>query len=361
VDFFEDDATTQAPPRPPRRERSKSARRRTRIQRLIILIVVLFLIVFGLALWIRSCQHSHKVSAYRTYFGDVAAAIKDSETLGQQLSALLASPTKYSGTELKTKLDNLRSTQLEIDQRVKHFSVPGKLKSQQTIFERGMDVRLAGFTQFNRALETAISKQKTVSAATLAAFGGYFTGPDAYYTTLFYTQARKIMQADGVTDVTVPTSTYFTLHSDVFSKTHLASVLAAMKVSTRVGGIHGVALISVVAQPANVRLTKGFTVTIKADVNLAFTVTVQNQGSTTETNVPVSVTFTPPGGAQPQKKSSLIASIAASKSASVDIGGFTGLDTAISQVSTLKVMAGPVPGEKILTNNSATYKITLTL
>jgi hypothetical protein len=358
VDFFEDDATSQ-PAAPPRRRRT-SNRRRTQVQRLAFLVVVLFLIVFGLVLWVRSCQLNNKRSSYRTYFANVSTAIADSNKLDARLAKLITNPTPYRGNALTTELTDLRKKQQEIDTRVKGFSVPDKLKDLQYIFVRGMDVRLAGYTRFETAVLAAVAKQKGVTAASIASLGGYFTGPDAYYTSLVYTQARQIMQADGVTDVTVPTMTYFASRASLFLATRITTMLSSLTQVASTGGVHGVALGDVIAMPSNTRLVKGTRNPIKADVNLAFVVTVQNQGGSAETNVPVTVTLTMPGS-QPQKITATIASIAKGKSRSVSVKGFTVPTSALTQVSSVKIYAGPVPGEKVLSNNTATYQILLSL
>ena len=108
MDFFDDDKTGQAPGRDqsasPQRSRRRPDRRRTRIQRILILAAILFVIVFAMAWWARSCQQNRKVESYRTYLEGVSAAIDDSATLGKQLDQLVANPTKFSFKELTLSL-----------------------------------------------------------------------------------------------------------------------------------------------------------------------------------------------------------------------------------------------------------------
>ena len=87
-------------------------------------------------------------------------------------------------------------------------------------------------------------------------------------------------------------------------------------------------------------------------------VTVKNPGNRRETNVPVKVTWTGPGGAASQTLTATIAEPA--EGATRTVAGARACSiptTAITKSSTLKVMAGPVPGEKVLSNNHATYTI----
>ena len=360
MDFFDDDATSQAPGRdrsasPPRR---RPDRRRTRIQRIIILAAILFVIVFAMAWWARSCQHNRKIASYRTYFEGVSAAISDSDALGKQLDQFVANPTKFSRKELTAKLAELSAQQNEIAVRADRLQPPGALSPEQAVFAEGMKVRADGFKLFETTMLGILGK-KNVSSAKLAALAGYFSGPDAYYTSRVYVPARNVLSQQGVTDVPVPTSTYY-LAATTFDATRLDQMLASVGSSTKLAGIHGVALVGVIAQPGAVTLSRTGTVNITATAGLAFDVKVQNQGDVTEQNVAVAAELKLPGGTV-LSQSGTIATIASGRTQSITIQGFAIPPEALSKVSTLKVTAGPVPGERVKTNNTGQFKILLQL
>ncbi len=73
--------------------------------------------------------------------------------------------------------------------------------------------------------------------------------------------------------------------------------------------------------------------------------------------MPVKVTWTGPGNSTPQNLSATIPSIAPGAKQTVDVSGLNIPSTAITKTSQLKVLAGPVPGEKVLRNNTATFTI----
>jgi hypothetical protein len=360
VDFFDDDAPAQSPPRDvttaPQRRRPD--RRRTRIQRILILAAILFVVVFALAWWARSCQHSRKVSSYRSYFDSVATAITDSNDLGKQLNTVITNPTSLQRSQLVAKLSDLTSKQNEISVRASRLQPPSTLDSEQAVFADGMKVRAEGFQLFQTTLLGALSNKK-VGAGKLAATGGYFTGPDAYYMSQVYTQARNTLSQQGVTGVEVPPSTYY-LTSGMFDTTKLTAMLTSIGGSAKLSGIHGVGLSGVTAQPGSIALTHGQTANIPATANLSFDVKVQNTGNVTEKNVPVTATLKLPNGSV-LSQASAISTIAAGQYQTVSITGFAIPADALSKVSTLTVKAGPVPGEQKLSNNSNTYKILLQL
>ena len=80
-------------------------------------------------------------TAYRTYFDGVGAAINDSEALGKQVSAIMEDPTSLSRKELIDKLEQLTAQQEEIAVRAGRLEPPGTLDDEQTVFSTGMKVR----------------------------------------------------------------------------------------------------------------------------------------------------------------------------------------------------------------------------
>jgi hypothetical protein len=366
VDFF-DDTTSRAPadaggpPSAPSRRRPD--RRRTRIQRLAILAAVLFVVVFGIAWWARSCQHNRKVDSYRTYFDGVAAAIDDSVALGKQVSSIMDDPTKLSRKELIAKLGQLAAQQEEIAVRAGRLEPPGTLDDEQTVFSTGMKVRASGFGLLRTAMLGALANKK-IGVKQIAALDGYFSGPDAYYQELVYQPARETMADEGVSDVAVPTSTYY-LTWKALDPATVTLALESVGKSSKLSGIHGVALIDVTAKGSSgdVKLNQGKSNDVPASPDLSFVVQVQNQGSVTEKNVVVTATLVLPGGgdANTIKQQATIASIESNKTQDVTITGFAIPTDALSKEVTLKVVAGPVKGERSEDNNSATYKILLQL
>jgi hypothetical protein len=352
VDFFDDDVSG-TPPEPPARHRTRS-RKSLQVQRVAVVLVVLFLVVFLMAWWIISCQHNRKVASYRTYFQAVAAAVNDSNKLGRTLNSIVSDPTQFTRTELADQLLRMSSRQTEIALRVQRLASPSTLDSENTVFVTGMQVRQRGFALLRKALLAAMAKSKAVTTASIAALAGYFVGPDVYYQTLFYSQAQQTMSANGVTGVAVPVSSYFQ-KSRIFDPARLSIMLAKLKGSAKLSGVHGVALVKVVDKQSGTTLLPGKRVTFAAPSTFVFTVSVANQGDAVETNVPVKVTYVPPGGGQPVEKTATISSIEPRATQSVDVSVTEVPTTAISQVSTLKVTVGPVPGELHLSNNHATY------
>jgi len=361
MSFFDDDAeVTQVTAPTPRPRRGKRNRSRLRIQRLIIALVALFVLVFVLALVIRSCQQNAREATYRSYFTQVQQVLSDSANkVGKPTAALLADPTRYGRTQLLSTLNGLVATQNEITTRTQRINPPGKLKSLHTILVQGEQVRLSGVQQVRAGLLAALTgKNLHATARKLAALSGYFTGPDVYYNELYRTQAQKIMTADGVNNVAVPTTSYFA-SSSVFSPSALSAALTSVSSSTKLTGLHGVALagVAIKSNGKTIMLSSSGANNFQASVGLLVSVTVQNQGSGTENNVPVTITWTGPGNSSTQSYRAAIPAIASHAKQTVDVPGTNIPSTAITKTLKLTVLAGPVPGEKHLSNNHATFVV----
>ncbi len=195
MSFFDDDAEVTQVPTPrsrtrgPRTPRSRS---RLRIQRLVVALIALFIVVFALALFVRSCESHAKESAYRTYFSQVQQVITDANKVGKQLGGLLSDPSRLGRSELQSALNQVVSTQNEITTRAERIKPPGKLKALHEIFVEGMKVRLSGVVQVRAGLLAALKGKKiNATARKLAALSGYFTGPDVYYNELYRTPSPE--------------------------------------------------------------------------------------------------------------------------------------------------------------------------
>ena len=244
--------------------------------------------------------------------------------------------------------------------RAARLEAPGTLDAEQQQFATGMNVRAQGFSLLRAAILDSLGK-KNVNVEKISSLGGYFSGPDAYYMHLVYLQSRQVMSDEGVTDVKVPRSTYY-LTTNMFDRSRIESALSRVGSSAKLTGIHGVALVGVDATSGGtvVPLVKGRTVSVPASADLAFKVKVQNQGDVAENDVPVEVTLVLPDKST-LKQTGSIATIAAGQTQSVSVTGFAIPTDALSKVLTLKVKAGPVPEERVQSNNSGEFKFLLQL
>lgn len=343
--------------------RPTRSKRNVRIQRLLIALVALFIIVFLLAIWIRSCSHNRKVTSYQEYFLTVEKSVDASNAVGQELKKMVQEPTSYTRQGLSKLLDDMVREQTAVADQAARLEPPEKLRDENTVFVQGMDVRKRGYEQWREAIGAVLKgKQSGVSAKSLTALGSFFCGPEAYYQSLFYKQSQRVMADEGVTNVTVPKATYYS-NAQLFTPAKMEKMLKSIGKSASLKGIHGVALTGVVVQPGDQRLETGKTNNIKASAELSFVVSVENQGTVTEKNVPVTITLIPPEGENlsQQKLEATIASIKSGETETASAAGFNLDPAVIGPELKLRVQVGPVPQEQVATNNRATYTVTFQL
>ncbi len=362
MSFFDDDAeVTQVTPPAPRSRRKRTNRSRLRIQRLVIALIALFVLVFVLALVIRSCQQNAKESSYRTYFSQVQQVQTDeTNKVGKPIATLLADPTRYGKTQLETELNKLVAAQTEIATRTARISPPGKLKDLHQILVQGQQVRLAGVEQVRSGLLAALSgKNLHATARKLAALSGYFTGPDVYYATLYQTQAQNVMKSDGVSNVSVPSRRLLRQDRRVLGE-------------RPAGRAHQRLLVDQADRPARRQSRRRGHQEQRQDHDADRRSLQQLRRQRRPGRAGHGQEHGEHGGEQraghghlhrprgaPRRRPSRPPSRTSPKGATrtVQVTGLQIPTTAITKSSTLKVMAGPVPGEKTLSNNHATYTI----
>jgi len=342
-----------------RRERKPRSKRTVRIQRLLIALVVLFIVVFLLALWIRSCSYNRKVGSYQEYMTEVQKVIEDTNAVGKDLKTMVNDPTKFTREGMSKLLGEMIRDQTAVADRAAKLQPPDDLMDENAVLVQGMDVRNQGYKLWRDAIEAELKgKDSSVTAKNLAALGAYFTGPEAYYQALFYRQAQKVMADEGVSNVTVPAATYYT-NANLFQTTKMKNLLDTMGKTSSLKGVHGVALAGVQVQPGDKQLETGKTNKVTASTELSFVVSVENQGTVAEKDVPVEITLIPPEEAnlQNQKLETSIATIDANQVKTAKVAGFTLDPAVIGPELKLRVQVGPVPQEQVATNNKATYTV----
>jgi len=406
VSFFDDDLEPDAPDeptdRPPERRRALRGRggsrgggsskaRRPRMQRgaggvrgggagvlarpgmrlllgaafVIVLIVVLVVVV-------RSCQRSQLVDSYKSYINDVTQVATASGAQGTQLALTLQNVRGDNAATLTTKIRAIADDAQKLVDQAKDLKPPGRLKAANDSLITALTYRLTGVQGLVSAVPEAINNRNdSFAAQALAEQTSRLLASDVVYRDSFAAPAMQALQQDDITGIQVPNSDadYF-LHG---ANTDIATRLGAVKLlpalrgghsssnppgSTTGGNAHGLGLIKTVALPSGRQLQVGSNNSIKGSDQLQWQVTVQNQGDFPESNVTVTATFsdpTQPNGGELQTQT--IPQIQPGEQAVVTLPGPS--HPTFDQPSNLRISVTPVIGEKIITNNSADYPVTV--
>ena len=122
-------------------------------------------------------------------------------------------------------------------------------------------------------------------------------------------------------------------------------MLDTLKSTGNLQAVHGVAVVKVVAMPDEKEIKGGDTYNLQSSDELAFQVTVENQGNMAEKNVPVVVSLLSAESTEPQEVTVEIPELKPKEDLTVTVEGLN--PTAYGEKALLSVEVGPVKDEKI--------------
>jgi CARDB len=338
-----EDSTAARPgrrPRPPRRPE----RQQILIRRGLALgagLLVLVLLVLG----VKGCLNARQERALTDYANDVAQIVDETQQTSETFFGKVDDPGSLSVTEFVGQVDSDRSAMENYASRVDSLDAPGDMGHAQNALELVYELRLAAMNDIADQMSTALGDVGSERATTIIADRmRMLVGSDVLYAAVVRPEIDGVLADNGIEGNDVPKSIFVPdetwLDADAVSSA-LGSVNGATTEST--SGVHGLGLIGTSVD--GVALTAGSTTTITADGTPEVEVQVQNQGESTENGVTVSVSVD--GRVLEQD----ISSIAPLETQTVTIP----LTPAPSGQVTLDVSAEPVPGERVSSNNEASY------
>src|SRR5437588_4623534 len=348
-------------PRGPQRRPGRPTAEATRLLRLAGLVAFAIFLVVVLVLVVKSCRSSSKNSEYANYMSSVRTIASGSAGIGRQLNDVLTTPG-IKEADLETKLNGLAQQESQYADRAAKINPPGPLRVEHQHLIEALQLRTSGLSRLADVFrQTAKSKSSSAAGQRLAQQALLLVASDVNWDVYFRNPTLRELQRQGVTGVSVP-------ESKIFSNTDLASTAsmtpvwrrvhgAATSASSTPTGIHGVGLVSTKVLPGGQQLSPTSETTITASPNLAFEVAVKDTGEAQEVKVPVTLTIV-------KKPTSIVKRGTISL---IDVGATQTITFRITEQppfstpTKIKVMVGPVPSEKTLTNNSATYVVIFTL
>jgi hypothetical protein len=369
-DFFDEPETEEAPRtrRRPRRERSGPPRTPAPptglvpLARLVGLIAIAIAIVVAFVFWVGACQGKSTHAEYATYATKVRTVAANSDALGREFaSKLVAGGVKQADLEQSLQ-QYAQQEQQEYDQ-AQQIRAPGPLRQIHQQLVDSIELRAKGLAALGQALAQWTSKNTSATIDALAAQAELLTASDVVWEQLYRLPATQELKTLGVTDVVIPKSA-FVPNTELISARSFGVLLNNMKGASTGGastpsGLHGSALVSVVANPGATPLSTSTATTVKVSADLAFAATVEDSGNFQENGVVVHLTIT--AGSATIKRSQTIQTISPKTQQTVSFGNFNLPTAAFGNRATVKVDVAPVPGETNTSNNTATYTVFFTL
>ncbi|HZU19582.1 MAG TPA: hypothetical protein VE982_00010 [Gaiellaceae bacterium] len=368
-EFFEDEpATTEmqrgAPRvRLPRRggrgpgaRRPGPARPLTPILRLLaaIAVVIALLVVFGLL--IQSCASTSKHDAYAGYMNDVAKIAHSSQDDGAAVANALTSGSKTAS--IAGSLRGIAAQEQQNVAQAQRLDPPGPLRPENQQLIEALQLRISGVDGLARTLEQVVPNKTSGEAALLTEQSDRLLASDVVWSDLFQAPSATEMAKQGVRGVAPPDST-FVQNRQLFSETSMSYLLQRLRGASTggtVSGLHGTSIVGVKAEPGGQTLSTGTENTVTASTNLAFAVTIEDAGDSQEVNIKVTLTI--------QQSPAIVRTlkIPVINPKQQKTVTFTNLgQVKFAEKENLLVDVAPVPGEKYLANNKATYPVIFSL
>jgi len=319
--------------------------------RLLLGFAILVILAVLIVVIVRAASSGGETADYHRYMTAVADLLKRSDTVGAELEQLLTNPGDISRAEIQNKLETLFAASERYQVEASKLKAPKDMVKQgvHEFFLLVMAFRQEGMAELKPALLNALEVQDTeVASEQISHALRYFSAADFLYQEVFVPKARALLTKKEIAGVAVPTSKFLS-DPDIASTSRVLDLLAGLKSSGSLEAVHGVAIKQVVALPDDKQITAGGTFNLTSTAELAFAITVENQGNMDETNVPVEVTLLTSKSSEPQKVTKTIDQLKAKAQTVVTIKG---IDPApYGEVALLRVKVGPVPNEKYMKNN----------
>jgi hypothetical protein len=318
-------------------------------------LLLLILLIVG----IKGCLDSRRESALKSYNRDVSALAGESTNqVSKPLFTLLTNAGGKDPLSVETTVNEYRVTAEQEVDHAKNLSVPSQMAAAQRDLLLAFDLRAEALKKIADNVRTALGSQGADAAVTtIAGEMEALLASDVIYAQRVVPLIQQTLADQHIGGQTIASSQFLPdlgwLAPQVVSSRLLGRGLAGNK-GTAKPGTHGHGLLSV--SVGSQTLSPGTTVnSVTLTTNLTFNVKVANQGSNDETGVVVSISLQ--GGGSP---------ITATKTIDTKAGTVQDVSLALTQTppvgTPLRLVANvaPVPGEKVLSNNTLKYLVKFT-
>ena len=374
LEFFDEPETVESPGRQRRRMRPRAGGPRrpappppgaVALARLAGFVALAIAVVVGLVFWVGSCQGKSRHDEYASYMNSVRTIAQSSAGTGTAaLSAATNSP-KLTLAKLQSKLGQWSLLQQQDYDDALRLRPPALLQSEHQEVLATLQLRAIALTRLANILADAGSKSASQVATLLTKQAGLLGASDLVWAELFKLPATDTLRRLGIRGVSAPAS-QIVANPEVISFRSFETVYQDLHATTTSGtptGVHGSELLSteaVTGGQVKQLTTSSNPTTVDVAADLVFKVSFKDSGNFREVQVPVTLTVS--GFGKNVQKREVVQAILKGQTKTVTFSNLDLPTAAFAATSaTVRVAIGKVPGEKILSNNTATYPVFFSL
>jgi hypothetical protein len=321
-------------------------------------LLVLILLIFV----VKGCRDSAREQAFKDFGRGTASLMDQSNQESRSLFGLLTKPGTQSPVQLATNVNSYRSEAATLADRANALDTPDELAAAKRYLVETLQFRRDGIAAVARELPTALSDtNQDAAAARIAGAMQDFLASDVIYNQRTIPSEREAIRKQGLTSQVPLQQSRFLLDLGWLSPTTVADRVSRIRGGSGTAGpiapgTHGTGLGTVVVKPGGQTLTPGNAVQLKFSPNMTFDVQVMNQGQNDEKNLRVRLSIT--GAGKPIVRTQTLDAITAGQNATVSIPLAATPPTGLPVTISVQIL--PVPGEKNVTNNKASFAAVFT-
>lgn len=306
-------------------------------------LVLLILLVLG----VKGCLDARANRELSDYARNVTQIVEETDQTSKSFFGKLEDPGNLSVTDFVEQVNADSSAINTYRDRIDDLGAPGDMSRAQTNLELAYQLRANAMEEISDKMSTALGDAGADKAmAAIAKQMQKLLAADVIYEQVVRPEVDGVLASNGISDSDLPKSTFLPSEKWLEESTvsdALSGISGASGTATP--GVHGTELSGVSVNGSE--LVEGAPVTVSGEEGVEVEVEVQNQGESTESGIPVSVT------AEGNTIEGEIDEIAVG-----EIGTTTILLTPTpSGEVTLEVEVEPVPGEQVTENNEASYTL----
>lgn len=306
-------------------------------------LVLLILLVLG----VKGCLDARANRELSDYARNVTQIVEETQQTSKSFFGKLEDPGNLSVTDFVDQVNADRSAIDTYRDRIDGLGTPGDMSNAQSNLELAYQLRANAMGEIADKMPTALGDAGADKAMTgIAKQMQKLLAADVIYEQVVRPEVDGVLASNGISDSDLPKSTFLPGEKWLEEST-VSDALGGISgaAGTATPGVHGTELSGVSVNGSE--LIEGAPVTVSGEEGVEVEVEVQNQGESTESGIPVSVTA---GGNTVEGE---IDEIAVG-----EIGTTTILLTPTpSGEVTLEVEVEPVPGEQVTENNEGTYTL----
>jgi len=135
--------------------------------RLLVVLAAVIVVVVVIVVAVTSARQTGEAADYQRYMTSVADLLKQSDSIGGELTKLLTNPGDTSRKDIQTKLDQFVAKSRQLETQAKEMEVPKDLLEQNVhqFLVLAMTFRATGLADLEPSLMNALEVQDTEVAA----------------------------------------------------------------------------------------------------------------------------------------------------------------------------------------------------